>query len=85
MNIEKATTEYIAMCHNAWVQPTEELFHKECTRCEGYSKAIMHIAGLDIWGEMTMAADLSFPVDVPVCAGIPIYPDYKGIRIHENS
>jgi len=84
MDINKATKEFIAMCHNAWVQPTEALFKEECVRCEGYSKAIKDVFGLGVWSDLVRSADLSFPEEVYVCAGVPIYPKYHIDTTHET-
>lgn len=72
-----AREEYIKLCHAAFKAINDVDFHIKRSRCEGYSQAMKDILGLDHWGSIVMATDLSFPDDVPVCAGVPIYSELQ--------
>lgn len=77
----KTKENYIKLCHEAYEVNTNEEFHINRARCEAYSTAIKDICGSDVWYAIVAEADQSFPENVAVCAGIPIY--YK-TQILEN-
>lgn len=70
----KAQEEFISLCHEAYHQPSRGLFELFTRKAEGYSQAIKDICGIDVWGEIVMEADRSFPDGVDTCAGIPMFP-----------
>ena len=76
--------EYINLCHDAFKAKNDVEFLMKSSLCNGYSRAIRDISGTAMWSEIVMAADLSFPEDVPVCAGTPIYSEKQLARQHAN-
>jgi hypothetical protein len=69
-----ARESFISMVHKVWHQPEQRLFDFYSRKAEGYSAAMKDILGIEVWYEIVKTADRSFPEDVPVCAGIPLYP-----------
>lgn len=70
---DTARERFIKMCHEAYEVQTNEEFQIKRARCETYSLAIKDICGPEVWYCIVSETDMSFPSDVPVCAGIPIY------------
>lgn len=69
----KVKEKFICLCHEAFHQPSRELFELFTRKAAGYSQAIKDIFGIEAWGEIVREADLSFPERVDTCAGIPLY------------
>lgn len=67
----KAQETYIKMCHEVWNAKTGIEYALLNAKATSYGRAISDICGTTIYGEILMAADRSFPVDVDTCGGIP--------------